>query len=103
MKLEILDFDWDKGNQKKCQKHGVSTNMIEKLFHQPKLLVSPDIKHSGDEARYLAIGKVEKDGPIFVAFTLRKKEGVLMIRPISARYMHDKEIKRYEEIAKNQK
>lgn len=104
MKLQILDFDWDTGNKEKCKKHGVSIKAIEALFKQPRVLVAPDIKHSEQEERYLAIGKVESDRPIFVAFTLREKHGVSMIRPISARYMHDKEIKRYEEnVAQDEK
>lgn len=41
---------------------------------------------------------------MFVAFTLRVKAGLRLIRPISARYMHAKEAKRYEEaFAKNEK
>jgi len=31
-----------------------------------------------------------------VAFTLRKKDGEVCLRPISARYMHSKESKKYE-------
>ncbi|NMG11314.1 hypothetical protein DP117_32385 [Brasilonema sp. UFV-L1] len=39
---------------------------------------------------------------MFVAFTLRQKEEEILIRPISARYMHEKEVLRYEEnLAKN--
>lgn len=35
---------------------------------------------------------------MFVAFAIRKRlDGERVIRPISARYMHAKEMKRYEE------
>jgi uncharacterized DUF497 family protein len=33
---------------------------------------------------------------IFVVFTLRRRGDDILIRPISARYMHDKEVKSYE-------
>ncbi|GLQ54201.1 hypothetical protein GCM10010862_14600 [Devosia nitrariae] len=33
---------------------------------------------------------------VFIAFTIREIEGAKHIRPISARYMHRKEIERYE-------
>jgi uncharacterized DUF497 family protein len=32
----------------------------------------------------------------FVVFTLRRRGDAVLIRPISARYMHKKEIKAYE-------
>ncbi len=34
---------------------------------------------------------------MFVVFTLRENPGGLLIRPISARYMHGNEAKRYEQ------
>jgi len=33
---------------------------------------------------------------VFIVFTLRRKGDELLIRPISARYMHKKEIDAYE-------
>ncbi|MFH7028112.1 MAG: BrnT family toxin [Heteroscytonema crispum UTEX LB 1556] len=47
--------------------------------------------------RYLAIGVSNKGKHIYVAFTLRNKQEKTFIRPISARYMHYKEIRSYEE------
>lgn len=60
-------------------------------------MVTPDPKHSDDEERYPAIGRSQKQKPMFVVFTLRDVNGEILIRPISARYMHEKEAKRYEE------
>jgi uncharacterized protein len=93
---EVSGFDWDNGNQQKCQKHGVSIEEIESLF-SGNVQISPDIKHSEAEERFLAIGKSIKSKYIFVSFTLREKEEETFIRPISARYMHEKEVKKYEE------
>ena len=95
--IQVLDFDWDAGNKDKCEKHGISSKEIEAFFKQERIYIAPDIKHSEEEQRFLAIGRSVKGKPMFVAFTLRAKEGLLLIRPISARYMHEKEARKYEE------
>jgi uncharacterized DUF497 family protein len=59
--------------------------------------VAPDLKHAHLEDRLIAVGRTEKGRPLFVAFTIREKFGQRMIRPVSARYMHMKEIKGYEQ------
>ena len=43
-----------------------------------------------------AIGKTPDERAIFVVFTLRRRGDDILIRPISDRYMHDKEVKSYE-------
>jgi uncharacterized protein len=35
--MDFAVFDWDSGNRKKCQKHGVSIAEIESLFDRPLL------------------------------------------------------------------
>ena len=94
--IEAQEFNWDGGNREKCRKHGVSIDEIEKFFRQKKLFISPDIGHSRKEEKFLAIGQSRKEKPMFVVFTLRKKNGNVLIRPISARYMHEKEMNHYE-------
>jgi|SRR3954454_17032896 uncharacterized protein len=95
MSVEFSGFDWDDGNRKKCQKHGVSIDEIENLFlEQPR--VAPDLLHSGEEDRFIAVGRTTERRPLFVAFTFRKSAMGVLIRPISARYMHGKEIEGYE-------
>lgn len=88
-------FDWDAANMEKCCKHGVTLEEIEFLFHG-QLDVFPDVAHSIKETRFLGIGKTLTGRYLFVAFTLRTKAGELFIRPISARYMHLREVKHYE-------
>ncbi len=93
---EILNgFDWDAGNMEKCCKHGVTLAEIESLFHG-EIDVFPDVGHSGEETRFLGIGRTSAGRYLFVAFTLRARVGKKFIRPISARYMHLKEVKHYE-------
>jgi hypothetical protein len=95
MALEANGFDWDKGNRAKCEKHGLSISAIEGLFARP-LAILPDTAHSRRERRFRAIGRTEKGRGVFIVFTLRRKADEVLIRPISARYMHKKEIEVYE-------
>lgn len=87
-------FDWDKGNQEKCQKHGVSAAEIEALFDDA-LAMLPDPRHAKVEERFKAIGKAQHGRYIFLVFTIRVKGTERLIRPISARYMHQKEVEQY--------
>jgi uncharacterized DUF497 family protein len=95
MTIRFSGFDWNDENRPKCQKHGVSIDEIEDLLlGQPR--IAPDLKHSGGEDRFIAVGRTAGGRPLFVAFTFREKEEGTLIRPISARYMHGKEIEAYE-------
>ena len=93
--LPANGFDWDRGNRAKCEKHGLSIAAIEDLFARP-LAILPDAAHAQREKRLCAIGRTEKGRGVFIIFTLRRKGDDLLIRPISARYMHKKEIEAYE-------
>ena len=87
-------FDWDAGNRTKCQKHGVTLEQIEDVL-RGSIRVFPDPAHSAAEVRRLGIGRTG-GRYVLVAFTLRVTAGERFIRPISARFMHAKEIKHYE-------
>jgi uncharacterized protein len=93
--LQANGFDWDRGNRAKCEKHGLSIATIESLFTRP-LAILPDAAHSQREKRFRAIGRTDKGRGVFIIFTLRREGDELLIRPISARYMHKKEIEAYE-------
>lgn len=73
----------------------MSLQDIESVF-LGRVDVFPDPAHSQAETRYLGIGRAASGRHVFVAFTLRIRDGLRLIRPISARYMHDKEVKHYE-------
>jgi uncharacterized DUF497 family protein len=89
--LEVVaGFDWDEGNLRKCQNHGVETL----LRGEPR--VAPDLAHSAHEDRFIAVGRDTEGRPLFVAFTFRTRDGKRLVRPVSARYMHKKEAERYE-------
>ncbi len=96
MDLGVAGFEWDKGNRDKCQKHGVPLAAVESLLHGP-FAVFPDPEHSEIEERFKAIGRTEDGRSVLIVFTLRRREEGIFIRPLSARYMHRKEVEYYEE------
>lgn len=71
MHTAAAGFDWDDGNTQKCLKHGVTIDVIEKLFRSASLRVEPDILNSIGEARFRAIGRTEGGRAIFIGFTVR--------------------------------
>jgi uncharacterized protein len=95
MMNSIVEFDWDEGNLAKCRKYGVSVAEIELALSSPTI-VAPDLKHSIDEQRFIAIVRNSSGRPLFIAFTFREKDGQKFIRPVSARYMHKEEADKYE-------
>jgi uncharacterized DUF497 family protein len=94
--LRVAGFDWDSANRSKCQKHGVPPSEVETLFRSDPL-IAPDPKHSSEEDRMIAVGRTSTGRAIFVAFTLREKDGQRFIRTVTARYMHAREVKSFEE------
>ena len=89
-------FDWDAGNSAKCQAHGMTLAEIESVF-DGEPLVGPDPFDAEIEARWRAIGRTTGERLAFVVFTIREVGLEKLIRPISARFMHAKEISRYEQ------
>jgi len=85
----ILGFDWDDGNARKNDKHGVSQSEGEVVFFNQPLLLLEDARHGGQELRYHALGKTHEGRRLHITFTLRKHS--TLIRVISARDMHRKE------------
>ena len=52
----IVGFEWDAGNERKNDKHGVSTAEAEQVFFNAPLLFLNDVVHSESEARLHALG-----------------------------------------------
>ena len=92
---KITSFEWDQGNTRKNEKHGVSMAEAEQVFFNTLLLVLEDIKHSKRELRFHALGKTDKVRLLHITFTLRHADE--KIRVISAREMHRKERAIYEQ------
>ena len=94
--LKRIEFDWDDGNLEHVAKHGVARPEIEQVFRNDPLIV-PDPYPDSIETRWRAIGKNDDDRHVFVVYTYRLARSGLRIRPISARYMRNREIESYEE------
>ena len=91
----IVGFEWDAGNARKNDKHGVSMAEAEQVFFNAPLLVVDDEKHSQHEARHHALGRTHEGRLLHLTFTLRSAGS--LIRVISARDMHRKERMIYEQ------
>ena len=94
--MKLGGFDWDNGNLPKCLGHGVSVKEIEALFAGDVYVVRDAIV--AGERRMLGFGEGASRW-IFCVFTWRGAK----IRPVSVRFMHDKEVRRYvEEISRSE-
>jgi uncharacterized DUF497 family protein len=83
-------FDWDDGNRERCRKHGVSIEEIEEALHVISFVIDDPFP---GEKRYRTVGKTRQGRYVFAVFTLRGSR----LRPISVRYMHEREVRHYEE------
>ena len=90
-----IEFEWDDGNLMKNEKHSVGDAEAEQVFFNEPLLVLDDAAHGAMEARWHALGRTSEHRLLQVTFTLRG-DGT-RVRIISARPMHRKERKVYEQ------
>ena len=91
--MKVAGFDWDNGNWPKCGKHGVARTEIEHVIENAKFMVDDP---NPREKRFRTAGKSATGRYVFVAFAFRERGGLTFVRPISARYMHEQEIRSYE-------
>lgn len=93
---QITGFDWDDGNARKSKdKHSVRQSEAEQVFFNQPLLILADHKHIQNEPRFHALGRTDDRRQLHITFTLR--DAGSLIRVISARNMHRKERKIYEQ------
>jgi uncharacterized DUF497 family protein len=92
---KVIGFEWDEGNARKNEHHGVSRAEAEQVFFDAPLLVLPDSRHSENEPRFHALGKTIEGRRLHITFTLRNADQ--LVRVISARDMHRKERVIYEQ------
>lgn len=93
--MPYTGFDWDEGNSRKNDKHGVTNAEVEQVFLNEPLIVASDVKHSNQERRFHALGRTDADRRLHITFT--ERGGGILIRPISARDMSRKERAIYEQ------
>ncbi len=92
---KITTFDWDEGNARKNDKLSVSMVEAEQVFFNDPLLIIEDSKHSVAEWRFHALVKTNEHRILHITFTLRNNGESICV--ISARDMHRKERKIYEQ------
>jgi len=92
---KVIGFDWDEGNARKNEQHGVTQAEAEQVFFNSPLLVVSDLKHSESEVRFHALGTTHQGRRLHLTFTLRNEEQLIHV--ISARDMHRKERVTYEQ------
>jgi uncharacterized protein len=92
---KITGFNWEDGNARKNEKHGVSTAEAEQVFFNAPLLLLEDADHSQKEPRLHALGQTDEGRALHITFTLRQSGQ--LIRVISARDMHRKERAIYDQ------
>ena len=90
--MKVAGLDWDDGNWPKCGKHGVSLEEIEQVLQGTAVMPGPH----PDEPRLRAIGRTKAGRFVFLVFMLCQDDVQTLLRPISARFMHQKEIDHYE-------
>lgn len=91
--LRCTGFEWEESNAGKIwRKHHLLHSECEETFFNRPLVVADDVKHSGEESRYYALGHTDAGKSLFVVFTIRRN----LIRVISARLMNRKEGKVYQ-------
>lgn len=91
----ISGFDWNDGNARKNEKHGVGQSDPEEVFFNQPLLLLTDARRGGQESLFHALGKTHDGRRLHITFTLRQDD--TLIRVISARDMHRKERTIYEQ------
>ncbi|UNE55457.1 BrnT family toxin [Bartonella machadoae] len=93
-----IRFEWDKTKAKSnLRKHHVSFEIAARVFADPFAMVRQDRIENG-EYRWQTLGLVDGFLLLLVAHTIHDdKEGIEVIRIISARRANSKERKRYEE------
>ena len=79
--MSEITFEWDEEKNILNQKlHGIAFEDAKFVFNDPNKVILPDLYHSVNDERWLAIGIVNR--VLFVVFTER---GENIIRIISAR------------------
>ena len=91
----VTGFDWDEGNARKNDKHGVSMAEAEQVFFNAPLLLLEDESHSRSEIRLHALGQTDVGRGLHITFILRQAD--TLIRVISARDLHRKERAIYDQ------
>jgi len=85
-------FEWDARKAvANRSKHGVSFEEAATVFGDPDALDGPDLHHSGEESRFLRLGRAVTGRVLILAYTVRRGVDGESIHIISARRASRKE------------
>ena len=76
---KITGFEWDAGNARKNDKHGVTMAQAEQLFFNAPLLVLADDGHSQKEPRLHALGRTDEGRMLHITFTMRQSGQLIRV------------------------
>ncbi|MBL0707955.1 MAG: BrnT family toxin [Sulfurimonas sp.] len=96
-----MKFQWDKNKEKlNIQKHGVRFEEALYVFADPFALNRFDDEHSGNEDRWVLLGRSLNETLLLVIHTFRDDNGIEVTRIISARKATNTENKAYQKRCK---
>lgn len=88
-------FEWDSDKDEINQrKHGISFDIATQVFYDPNLITTADNDSKGEE-RWQTVGSIGGYAVLLVVHTYRDKDGIEVIRIISARKLSKGEVKKY--------
>lgn len=92
-----MKFEWDPEKERaNIKKHAVTFEEASYIFSDPYALNKYDDAHSEDEERWVLLGKSLNEVMLVVVHTYRDKDGIELVRIISARKATGNECKVYE-------
>jgi hypothetical protein len=93
-----MKFEWDPQKEKaNLQKHGVSFEQASYVFADPFALSRFDNENSEGEDRWILLGTALTQTILVVVHTFRDRDGVELVRIISARKATAREKRTYNE------
>jgi len=93
----FMRFEWEnKKNRENINKHGVSFEQAQEVFHDPLHLSKLDKRFGYLEERWITVGLTSNGEIVVVANLFFDSEGEEVIRIISARRATSRERKQYE-------
>jgi uncharacterized DUF497 family protein len=92
-----MEFDWDEGNRGKNLRHDVQDWEIEEAFSDRRR-ISQGVQVVDGERRYVLLARAATSGKYLrIIYTIRERDGVMLVRPISAYLMPANSRRRYDE------
>ncbi len=91
-----MKFEWNTKKEKiNVRQHGITFEQASYVFADPFALNKYDDEHSGNEDRWILMGKSLSEALLVVVHAFREDDGTEFVRIISARRVTKKEKQAY--------